>query len=172
MTSVAGGVEGAVPRERACTDEYPIARPVLQGHKSKILGRAARPRRRKSFAMDVSKIGKKFSMRSIFQIKMPVRKKIVFHPPKIAMPSVKLLSFREKKIYTYMPIYIYKTESVGWPSHHYEPRRPGPRPPSRRRRRRRRGPGRHTLRPEQATGDERWDTEDVCENGRATHTSR
>lgn len=68
-------------------------------------------------------------MRSIFQIKLPVRKKIVFHPPKIAMPSVKLLSFREKKLYTYMPIYIYKTESVGWPSHHYEPRRPGPRPP-------------------------------------------
>lgn len=103
---MAGGVEGAVPRERACTDEYPIARPVLQGHKSKILGRAARPRRRKSFAMDVSKIGKKFSMRSIFQIKMPVRKKIVFHPPKIAMPSVKLLSFREKNIYVYADIHI------------------------------------------------------------------
>lgn len=56
--------------------------------------------------MDVSKIGKKFSMRSIFQIKMPVRKKIVFHPPKIAMPSVKLLSFREKNIYVYADIHI------------------------------------------------------------------
>lgn len=45
-------------------------------------------------------------MRSIFQIKLPVRKKIVFHPPKIAMPSVKLLSFREKNIYVYADIHI------------------------------------------------------------------
>lgn len=75
--------------------------------------------------MDVSKIGKKFSMRSIFQIKLPVRKKIVFHPPKIAMPSVKLLSFREKKYiricrYTYIKRKVWAglaiTTSLGAPA--------------------------------------------------------
>lgn len=75
------------------------------------------------------------------------------------MPSIKSLPVR-KNVYTYIYRYTYiKIDGVGWPSHHYWPYPPFPSPPPAGGEEGARGGKGHTLRPEQATGDERWNTE-------------